>query len=69
MDELTARIEVLFLRYWAIFESRERVPAVNEIVDQFRADMKLLVAEYGEAAVNAAMDNIPNHAPPSFVVH
>jgi hypothetical protein len=68
MDELTARIEVLFLRYWAIPESREGA-AVNEIVVGFRDDMTLLIAEYGEAAVNAAMETIPDYAPPSFFVH
>ena len=40
---------VLFLRYSAVFKSRGiAVPAVNEIVDRFRDDMKGLSAEYGE---------------------
>jgi hypothetical protein len=43
--------------------------ALEDIVDQFRHDMKLLIAEYGEAAVNAAMDALPDDPLPSFSLH
>jgi hypothetical protein len=68
MDELKARIDVLFLRYCAAFERLDRA-ALQDIVDQFRDDMKRLIVEHGEAAINAAMDAQPDDTPPSFSLH
>jgi hypothetical protein len=67
MDELTARIEALLLRYWATFE--RRVATVDAIVERFHDDIKILIAEFGQAAVDAALDAIPNDPPPSFSMH
>jgi hypothetical protein len=65
MDDLTARIEALFRRYGTVEPRAGRLD--DAAVDQFRGKVRLLIGEYGAAAVNAAMDAIPHDR--SFSVH
>jgi hypothetical protein len=65
LDELTVRIEALFRRHATIDPQADHWD--DDAVDQFRAEVSLLITEYGSAAVNAAMDAIPFDR--SFSVH
>jgi hypothetical protein len=38
-------------------------------MERFRKDMRRLIAEFGEAAVNAVLDDMPDEAWPSVSVH
>jgi len=67
--ELQARLEVLFRRYAAGLDPRARLPAPDEIVEHFRAEIRTLVAEYGHEAVDAALDAIPRDGWPSASLH
>jgi hypothetical protein len=70
MDELTGRLEVLFRRYAAAFESRSGLIALDEKMgEQFRDDMTVLIAQFGQAAVDMALEAMPNDASPSFSMH
>jgi hypothetical protein len=69
MDELTARIEALFLQYWAVTESRGDEPRCERDRRPVPQRMKLLIAEYGKLAVDAALHHIPNEPPPSVSGH
>ena len=65
MDELTTRLEALFRRYG---KPRAGLTAPDdETLDQFRAEVRLLIAEYGHAAVDAAIEAIPHDR--SFALH
>ena len=69
MDELIARLEVLFRSYAAGLDSRARLLPLDEIVKRFRAEISALVAEYGHTAVDAALDAIPRDGWPSVALH
>jgi hypothetical protein len=56
MDELTAQIEALFLRYGLGEPGLRNLD--DAAVDQFRAEVRLLIAEYGQEAVGATLDAI-----------
>jgi hypothetical protein len=63
MDELGAKLEALLRHYGAAFdEESETGPLGN----QFRTDLRMLIAEYGVAAVEAALDDIPDVSTPSI---
>jgi hypothetical protein len=61
MDDLTTRLEELLSRYAAAFDQPQ------DLGEQFRRDLQLLVAEFGYDAVKAALDEIPDA--PSGVLH
>jgi hypothetical protein len=52
MDDLAARLVVLFRRYAAGLDERAQLLGLDEIVQHFRADIRSLVAEYGHAAID-----------------
>jgi hypothetical protein len=54
MDELTARLEALMRRSAAAYDQgRGDVP---QLWEQFRKELQLLVAQYGQPAIDAAFD-------------
>ena len=57
MDELTARLESLLSRYAAALDQDEGDHGKEW--EQFRKELKLLIAEYGPRAVDAALDKMP----------
>jgi hypothetical protein len=66
MDDLTARLESLFRRYGAAMGDRD-VDAVR-LAKQFYEEADLLIAQYGQPAINAALD-APAVASPSVSLH
>jgi hypothetical protein len=54
MDELAARLEVLFRRHAKALEQRGNDG--DPVVEQFQKQLRLLVAQYGQAAVEEALD-------------
>lgn len=68
MDELTGRLETLFRHYVAAFERRQGDGV--QLADGFRTELRFLIAQYGRAAVDAAIDGIPaGEAWPSVSLH
>jgi hypothetical protein len=59
MSDLIARLEALLRGYSAC---REGQGDGGQWVQQFRRDLRLLVAEYGPNAVDAALDELPDGA-------
>ena len=57
MDDLTARIDALFRRYAADLD-RRRFDDI-QLAKQFRMNMDLLIAKYGQPAIDAALDEVP----------
>ena len=56
MDNLTAQNDALFRRFAAELDMR-RFGGV-QATRQFRADMDLLIAKYGQPAIDAALDEV-----------
>ena len=67
MDDLTARLNALFRSYAADIELNQH--AVDHLCEQFRRDLKVLIAEYGHTAVDAALDELPDGPWPSALFH
>jgi hypothetical protein len=57
MDDLTARIDALFRRYATDLDKR-KFDGV-QLAKQFRMNMDLLIAKYGQPAIDAALDEVP----------
>jgi hypothetical protein len=57
MDDLTARIDALFRRYAVDLDMR-RFDEI-QLAKQFRMNMDLLIAKYGQPAIDAALDEVP----------
>ena len=66
MDDLTARLESLFRRYRAAMDERD-VDGVK-MAKQFYEEADLLVAQYGQAAIERVLDE-PGEALPSNCLH
>jgi hypothetical protein len=69
MDDLTARLEVLLRNYAAGSGGCAQLPALDEIIRHFRAEIRTPVAEYGHTAVDAAPDPIPRDGWPLNSLH
>ena len=54
MDELIARLEVLIRRHAQAWERRD--DDGDSVVDQFQKQFRLLIAQYGEDAVEDALN-------------
>jgi hypothetical protein len=63
MNDLTVRLEALLRLYASTYDGGNIDTA--GLAEQFRKDLRLLVAEYGSDAVDAALDEVPNVALPS----
>jgi hypothetical protein len=66
MDDLTARLESLFRRYGAAMGERD-VDGVK-LAKQFYEEADLLIAQYGQAAIERALDE-PGEALASNCLH
>jgi hypothetical protein len=69
MEELTAHLEMIFRHQGAAYEPSLGRTDLGEIMDRFRAEMTMLIAEHGRPAVNAAMDAMSTDRWPSIAVH
>ena len=67
MNDLTARLEALLRRIHSTALNQAEWDTAS--AEQFRGDLHSLVSEYGPAAVNAALDKIPDAASPSDSMH
>jgi hypothetical protein len=67
MDNLTARLKSLLSRYAAALEHR-RGEGI-QLADQFRKDLRMLVAEFGQPAIDVALGDLPNASSPSISIH
>jgi hypothetical protein len=67
MDDLPARVLSLFRSYAAAIELNP--DSVDRLCDQFRRDLGELIAEYGHAAVDRAIDELPDGPWPSVSLH
>jgi hypothetical protein len=67
MDDLTARLEVLFRRYGAALHHRQGDEV--QLAEQFHEEMDLLIEQYGQSAIDAALDVVPAEAWPSVLLH
>ena len=59
MNDLIARLEALL---WGYAACREGQDDDGQLMQRFRRDLRLLVAEYGPNAVDAALDELPDGA-------
>jgi hypothetical protein len=66
MDLSTAH-EALLQRYAAALDPRHGDGALS--ADQFREDLRMLVAEYGQPAVDVALGDLPDALSPSISRH
>jgi hypothetical protein len=69
MDDLTARLQALFRRYSAAIELHPDRASIDHLCEQFHQDLGGLIAEYGHAAVDEAIDEIPSEVWPSVGLH
>ena len=69
MSDLTADFEALVRRYAAACDLLPPRAALNRLGEAFRRQMDLLVAEYGQAAVDKAIDALPAVRWPSVSLH
>ena len=68
MDELTARLEAIMRRYAAACDQGEGDGA--QLAEQFHKELQLLVAQYGQPAIDAALDEeMSDGAWPSVSLH
>jgi phosphate uptake regulator len=67
MSDLTARLRALFRSYAADIELNQ--DAVDRLCEQFSRDLGELIAEYGHAAVDKAIDDLPDGPWPSVPLH
>jgi hypothetical protein len=69
MDDLTARLEALFRRHAASIDPHQGVAAFDRLSQQLRKEIDLVIAEFGQAAVDAALDDMPDEPWPSVSLH
>ena len=70
MDDLTARLEALLHRYLTDASRCRGVPAaLDRLGEQYRRDIDQLVAEFGQPAINAAMNEMSDVSWPSVALH
>jgi hypothetical protein len=69
MEELVAHLEMVFRHYGAAYEPGLDDAALQEIVDRFSDEMRLLIAKHGQAAIGTAIDAMPVERWPSIALH
>jgi len=67
MNGLIARLELLLRGYAAACDHAQG--DAGRLVEQFRRDLRLLVAEYGPNAVDIALDRFPDEPGPKASLH
>jgi hypothetical protein len=68
MAELTAQLEAILLRRARACDPRADPAAFEQSMKDFHKDMRRLIAEFGQAAVDVALDGMPE-PPPSVSLH
>ena len=58
MDDLKARLAALFRHFAAAL--RQRQGDGPRLAEQFWKELNLLIAQYGQEAVDAALDDLPD---------
>jgi hypothetical protein len=66
MDLSTARLEALLQRHAAALDPRHGDGALSA---EFREDLRMLVAEYGQPAIDVALGDLPDALSPSVSRH
>jgi hypothetical protein len=61
MDDLNGRLESLFRRYAAALGQSQVDHAT--VAKQFLEDVDFLIAQFGQPAINAALDEAPGRVP------
>jgi len=69
MDDLTAQLEALLFRHARWLDPGSDPASYEQSVEQFRKEMKVLIATFGQAAVDAALDEMPEESWPSVSLH
>jgi hypothetical protein len=69
MDDLTAQLEAVLLRHARAHDPRIDPAVFEQSMKQLHKDMRVLVAEFGQAAVDAALNDIPEKSWPSASLH
>ena len=69
MSDLTADLDALVRRYAAAWDSGPPRAALDRLGEEFRREMDLLIAKYGKAAVDKAVDALPAVRWPSVSLH
>jgi hypothetical protein len=67
MDDLGARLEALLRRYAAAIDQGQ--DEIANLVDEFRAGLRELVTEFGQPAIDAAINELQDDASPSGSLH
>jgi hypothetical protein len=67
MDDLSARLEALLRRYAAAIDQGQDEIATLE--DEYRAGLRELIAEFGQPAIDAAINELRDEASPSASLH
>ena len=67
MDDLAAQLEALMVRHARA--QRSDPSTFEQSMKQFRKDVRRLAAEFGQAAVDAALDDMPEEPWPSVALH
>jgi hypothetical protein len=67
MDDLAARLQALFRSYAVAIDLHPET--IDYLCERFREELGLLVAEYGHAAVDKAIDELPDGPWPSALLH
>jgi hypothetical protein len=68
LDQKVHRHEALFLRH-ARGVDCSGPAAFERSLEHFRKDMRRLIAEFGQAAVDGALDDMPDESWPSVSLH
>jgi hypothetical protein len=69
MTDLTAHLEALVRRYAAECDLQPPSAAIDRLGEEFRREIDLLAAQYGQAAVDKAIDALPDARWPSVSLH
>jgi hypothetical protein len=67
MDDLNARLEALLRRYAAAIDQGQE--EIAKLVDEFRTGLRELVAEFGQPAIDAAINELQEEASQSASLH
>jgi hypothetical protein len=63
MTDLTDRLEALLRRYAADCDAQPPIAALDRLREDFHWELELLIVKYGQAAVDKAIDAMPETWP------
>jgi hypothetical protein len=69
MTDLTANLDALVSRYAAEWDSEPPTAELDHLSEEFSREMDLLIAQYGQAAVDRAIDAMADAPWPSVSLH